>query len=128
MLADGGYSTKADIEDTAAVGVTLYTPVKEEQEKREKGLDPFEPIPSDSKAMAEWRMMMGKPESKELYKKRASTAEYSNAQARNHGLQQFRVRGLDKVKVIALWYALALNLIRAGALRQRPQEDHEKTR
>jgi transposase len=117
MLVDGGYSTKDDIEQSAAVGVTLYTPVKEEDEKRAKGVDPFKPLPSDSPALAEWRQRMGTAEAKELYKKRASTAEYSNAQARNHGLQQFGVRGLAKVKVVAVWYVLALNLIRAGALR-----------
>ena len=116
MLTDGGYSTKEDIEQAAAAGVVLYTPVKEEEQKREKGIDPFEPLRKDSPAMGEWRQRMGVPESKEIYKKRAATAEYSNAQARNHGMQQFRVRGTEKVKVIAVWYALALNLIRTGAL------------
>jgi transposase len=117
MLTDGGYSTKEDIEDAANEGVTLYTPVKEEKEKKEKGVDPFQPLRNDSPAMAAWRQRMGEVETKEIYKKRAATAEYSNAQARNHGMQQFRVRGTEKVKVIAVWYALALNLIRGGALR-----------
>lgn len=116
MLTDGGYSTKEDIEQAAAAEVVLYTPVKEEEQKRKKGIDPFEPMRKDSPAMGEWRQRMGTSESKEIYKKRASTAEYSNAQARNHGLQQLRVRGTEKVKVIAVWYALALNLIRTGAL------------
>ncbi len=117
VLVDGGYSTKDDIEYSAEEGVTLYAPVKEEKQKQAKGIDPFQPIAKDSPAMAEWRQRMGKPESKEIYKKRAATAEYSNAQARNHGLQQFVVRGTEKVKVIATWYALALNLIRGTALR-----------
>lgn len=123
MLTDGGYSTKDDIEQAAAAGVTLYTPVKEEEKKRKKGINPFEPLPKDSKALGEWRQRMGDPESKEIYKKRAATAEYSNAQARNHGMHQFRVRGTEKVKVIAVWYALALNLIRAGALRAAAARD-----
>ena len=46
-----------------------------------------------------------------------ATAECSNAHARNRGLQQFPVRGLRKVKAVALWYALAHNLIRTVALR-----------
>jgi transposase len=117
MLTDGGFSTKEDIEEAANAGVTLYTPVKEEDEKRAKGVDPFQRLPKDSPAMGAWRQRMGEPDTKEIYKKRASTAEYSNAQARNHGLQQFQVRGTEKVKVIATWYVLALNLIRAEALR-----------
>jgi IS5 family transposase len=40
-----------------------------------------------------------------------------NAQARNRGLYQLRVRGLLKVKAVALWYALAHNLMRAVKLR-----------
>jgi len=37
--------------------------------------------------------------------------------ARNRGLQRFLVRGLRKVKALALLYALAYNLMRAVALR-----------
>lgn len=39
-----------------------------------------------------------------------------NAHARNRGLWQLPVRGLAKVRVIALWYAVAHNLMRAIAL------------
>ena len=54
---------------------------------------------------------------KAIDKERAATAECANAQARNRGLKQFVVRGLEKVKAIALWYALAHNLLRAVTLR-----------
>lgn len=79
--------------------------------------DPHEPRADDSPAVAEWRTRMATDEAKEIYKQRASTAECSNAQARNRGLQRFLVRGLQKVKAVALWYALAHNLIRAAKLR-----------
>jgi IS5 family transposase len=49
---------------------------------------------------------------KRIYKERAATAECVNAQARNRGLLRFLVRGLDKVKAVALWYALAHNMTR----------------
>ena len=66
---------------------------------------------------------MATDEAKEIYKDRASTAECVNAIARNRGLQQFRVRGLRKVRVVLLWYVLAHNLIRAATLRaERSQE------
>ena len=40
-----------------------------------------------------------------------------NALARNRGLRQLLVRGVAKVKAIALWYAIAHNLLRAVSLR-----------
>jgi hypothetical protein len=50
-------------------------------------------------------------EAKALYKERAATAECVNAQARNRGLVLLPVRGLKKVKAVALLFALAHNLM-----------------
>ena len=50
------------------------------------------------------------------YKRRAK-CEWSNAQCRNRGLQQFVVRGLAKVKTVVLWYVWVHNLFRMVALR-----------
>ena len=61
---------------------------------------------------------MGTEEAKAIYKERASTAECVNALARNRGLVLLRVRGRIKVKAIALWYALAHDLLRAATLRR----------
>lgn len=117
MLADGGYTTVIDIVALTMAGIVIYAPVKEEQKKLDKGLDPFAPMPGDSPEVAAWRQRMGQPASKEIYKERASTAEWVNAQARNRGLQQFRVRGLEKVKAVAMWFAIVHNLVRALTLR-----------
>lgn len=54
-----------------------------------------------------------------LYKKRAATAECVNAQSRNRGLRQFRVRGLKKATCVMLIFALAHNLMRMAD--QAPQ-------
>ncbi len=75
------------------------------------------PKPSDSPAVAAWRQRMAGAEAKAIYKERAATAECVNAQARNRGLIQLRVRGQLKAKAIALWHALAHNLMRAVSLR-----------
>lgn len=117
LLADGGFSTVDDIEVTTDAGTTVIAPIKEEAEKRAKGIDPYEPLKTDSPAVADWRRRMGLESTKDVYKERASTAELINAQARNRNLQQFTVRGLSKVKVVALWYALAHNLMRGLSLR-----------
>jgi len=118
-LADGGFSTIEELEklNDPGDGRKLYMPVKNEEQKREQGKDPFLPQPGDTPAVAEWRQRMGTPEAKQIYRLRAATAECVNAQARNRGLQQFRVRGLNKVRIVCLWYALAHNVLRMAALR-----------
>jgi transposase len=116
MLVDGGFATKEDIERVSApaVGTTVYAPV---QQPRNPDRDPHTPRPGDQPAVVEWRQRMATPEAKEIYKERAATAECVNAIARNRGLQQLRVRGLAKVKAIALWFALAHNVMRTVTLR-----------
>lgn len=115
MLVDGGFAKKEDIETVSqpAVGTTVYAPV---QKAKKEGQDPHAPRAGDSEAVAAWRERMGTESAKEIYKERASTAECVNALARNRGLRQFLVRGLPKVRAVALWFALAHNLLRAVAL------------
>ena len=67
--------------------------------------------------MAAWRQRMASAEAQAIYKERAATAECVNALARNRGLRQLLVRGVAKVKAIALWYAIAHNLLRTVSLR-----------
>jgi transposase len=114
-LVDGGYARHDAIEDADTHGTTVYAPVP-----KAKGLsrNPYEPLANDSTIIARWRERMGCREAKEIYKQRAATAECVNAIARGRGLQQFVVRGLQKVKAVALWYALAHNLMRAVVLAQ----------
>jgi len=42
-----------------------------------------------------------------------------NALARNRGLQQFRVRGLQRVKSVVLLFALAQNMAREQSLTKK---------
>lgn len=107
-LADGNFAKKKDIEQAAASGVTVYAPV---QMSKDPQRDSHTPRPDDSPAVAAWRQRMWTAEAKAIYKDRASSVECVNAQVRNHGLRQFVVRGLPKVRSIALWFALAQNLL-----------------
>lgn len=116
-LADGGFATIADIEKVSERGPTVFTPIKEVQKKQAAGIDPYQAGAKDSPAIAAWRQRMGTEAAKEIYKLRAQSAELSNAQARNRNFYQVRVRGLAKVRVIALWYALVHNLLCAIRLR-----------
>ena len=114
-LVDGGFAKKEDIETVSGpeVGTTVYAPV---QKSKDPGRDPHTPRSDDSEAVRAWRVRMGTVPAKEIYKERGSTAECVNALSRNRGLRQFLVRGLQKVRAVALWFALAHNLLRAVAL------------
>jgi transposase len=116
MLVDGGFAKKEDIEAVSGpgVGTTVYAPV---QKPKDAQRDPHTPRPGDSEVVAAWRVRMGTEPAKEIYKQRASTSECVNAIARNRGLQRFLLRGLQKVRAVALWFALAHNLVRAATLR-----------
>ena len=116
MLVDGGFAKHEDIETVSGpeVGTTVYAPVPN---SRNPEIDEHAPHRRDTPLIAAWRQRMATPEAQAIYKERAATAELANAQTRNRGLWQFRVRGLAKVKMIALWYALAHNLMRTMALR-----------
>jgi hypothetical protein len=111
-LVDGGYVAHGQIEK-ASETTLVYGPVPA---SREEGVDPHAPKPGDSEAVAQWRSRMGTEAAKEIYKQRAATAECVNAQARNRGLTQFRVRGAEKVTCVMLFFALAHNLMRTAAL------------
>lgn len=114
FLADGGFAKNDDIDDVSNKGTTVYAPV---QEHKKSTRDPHTPRDTDSPAVAAWRQRMKTDEAKEIYKQRASTIECVNAIARNRGLQQFRVRSLEKIRTVILWHVIAHNLIRAAALR-----------
>jgi hypothetical protein len=119
-LTDGGFSSKHDIEELQSHGTTVYTPVRDEENKRAKGQDPFAPMPGDSPIIAAWRQRMGTEAAQTIYKLRPSLAEFPNAVFRNRGLRQFLVRGLNRVKAVTLWQVLAFNFTRIRSLGWLP--------
>jgi transposase len=118
-LVDGGFAGHEDIEKVqqGEKGCKVYAPVPE---PKKEGVDRYEPKKTDSKEVAEWRARMGTDEAKEIYKQRGATAECVNAQAHNRGLTQLVVRGLQKVKAVALWFATAHNVARGFSLLPQP--------
>ena len=114
-LVDGGFPGLKDIEAVAAIapGTAVYAPV---MKPRSGNRDPHVPMPGDSPPVAAWRLRMGTPAAAAIYKQRGATIECVNAIARNRGLRQFLVRGLEKVRAIALWFALAHNVRRSFPL------------
>ena len=117
-LVDGGFVKLEEIEEIqkgeeGKAGAKVYAPVPA---PKKGGVDRYAPHKGDSEEVKEWRRRMGTQEGKKVYKERAQTAECVNAQARNRGLVRLLVRGLKKVKAIALWFAATHNMARAFSL------------
>lgn len=115
-LVDGGFVTHQEVTVLDQRGTPVYAPIPAEERMRTLGHDPYARQEKDTDQSFAFRQRMATEEAKELYKRRSAIAEYPNADCRNRGLQQFRVRGLAKVKVVALWHAVAFNVRRMISL------------
>jgi transposase len=123
-LADGGFTSKGNIEAAAEAKVTWYSPVRDRSRQEQEGTDPYAPKKGDSVAMKEWRQRMATPEAQQLYRERGK-CEFPNAYCRNHSLGQLRLRGQEQVLVEVSWYVLAYNWQRYCQLR-RAWEQRER--
>jgi len=117
VLADGGFATKIQIEAMAAPdrACTLYTPV---WKAHTPDGDPYAPKRDDGPGVVAWRARMATAEADTIYRQRAWTAEWANAQVRLDGLVRFTVRGIAKCRTVALWHALVHNLFTGLRLRR----------
>jgi Transposase DDE domain len=114
-LLDGGYLRLADIEHGQQQGVELFVPPKPARQPCHRGRE-LEPKPGDSEAVRAWKRRMASAEGKEIYRQRAATSETVNADLRSYrGLTPLSVRGLAKIKRVALWCALAYNVMHFGS-------------
>jgi len=72
--------------------------------------------------MAAFQAKMETPEAQAIYKQRAGVAEFPNAWIKDKmGLRQFRLRGLVKVTLEALWACLTYNICQWIRLCWKPQ-------
>ena len=108
-VADAAYSSKEDIDKVARLfpECNYYSPAKPR-----KGIDPKTHQRGDSENVKKWRDELDSPEMKNAYKHRCSTAEFSNAQTKNHGMTEVLIRGIEKVLAMANLHAIAQNITR----------------
>jgi transposase len=111
-LVDGGFATKDGVTAVEIAGTEVVSTVPRSEQLEKHGKDPHARQKGDTDQYASFRARMAEPEYKELYRWRPSIAEFPNADCRNRNLRQFRVRGLLKVKAVALWHVLAFNFLR----------------
>jgi hypothetical protein len=110
-LADPGYRALNDIEKAYKLNPSceIYIPLMESKNKDTSSN-------KESKPISEWRKRMEQNEANIIYRQRAATSECVNAIARNRGLQQFLVRGMQKAYCVCLIFAIAHNMMRAFSL------------
>jgi transposase len=114
-LLDGGYARYEDLEQAHEQGVALYMPPKGAKNPARRGQE-LDAKPGDSEAVLAWKQRMRSEEGKQIYKQRAATSETVNADLRTYrGLSRITVRGLAKIRCVALWCALAYNLMHFGS-------------
>jgi hypothetical protein len=104
-----------DIEQAHANGVELFMPPKTAKSPKKRGRE-LEPEAGDSEAVLAWKQRMSSEAGEQIYKQRAATSETVNADLRSYrGLGQITVRGLAKAQCVALWCALAYNILHFAA-------------
>lgn len=141
LLADGGYAGKDEIQalhekdievfcplprprgKPAAATPVLVEPAPVEPAVAEPVLAepaPVEPAPVKRKrkekpGVIAWHERMNTDEGKAIYARR-TPCERPHADVRNRGLYRFLVRGMEKVKAVALWHVTAYNFLQIQRL------------
>jgi len=113
-LVDGGYTDRADIEWCASAeggGIKVYCPLTRSKHQTA----PEKPRRDDGPGALAWRQRMTTPTGKAIYRHR-SKAECIHAHFRRRGLRAVLVRGIEKVRAVLLWHAIAHNMMRMAAL------------
>jgi transposase len=106
-LMDEGYVSMTQIDAAERCGVAIYAPLPKGKDGR-----PVTASRWDTPGTTAWRRRMQTEVAKELYKQRAPASERPNAEFQERlGLRSFAVRGLARARCVALWTALAYNVI-----------------
>ncbi len=112
-LFDGGFAQRESITSLTKQGIVVYAPVKEPRSKNKERVNVRW---GDTPEVIQWRQRMETEESKQIYRLRAATAEWANAQMCCHGLSRFTVRGISKVLNVVLLATITHNILRWLAL------------
>ena len=121
LLVDTNYAAAEDIAALAAhpAGpVTVFAPPPAESEKIKPATlaRRAKKRAQEPESVREWRNRMASPEGQEVFSLR-KFIERINGNLKNHGFGFMPVRGLIKTKAVALWHAIAHNLMTSRRLR-----------
>lgn len=120
VLADGGYVNKDDIEALHDKGIEVFCPPRKRGKLVPAAPDPADPVPAkpgrkEKPGVAAWHERMSQEDSAAIYAERI-VCERPHADVRNRGLYRFLVRGMEKVKAVALWHVTAYNFLQIQRL------------
>jgi transposase len=123
LLVDTHYATSEDIVALAAhaagpVKVFAPPPTERDDVKPATLAKRAKDRAREPASVKEWRSRMETAAGQEVYRLR-KLIERINANLKNHGFGFLPVRGLIKAKAVALWHALANNLMAAHRLRTK---------
>jgi transposase len=121
LLVDTHYATSEDIVALAAhaagpVKVFAPTPTERDDVSPRTLANRRSQRAREPESVKEWRSRMATQAGQQVYGLR-SLIERINANLKNHGFGFIPVRGLIKARAVALWHALANNLMAAHRLR-----------
>ena len=95
----------------------VYAPVAK---PRKETVDRHEPKATDSEEVAEMAKADGDGRGQGDLQGEGRDGGVRQRPGTNRGLRQFIVRGLEKVKAVAMWFAIAHNMARSFALQPQP--------
>ena len=124
LLVDTHYATAEDIAALAAhpagaVRVFAPPPSESDDVKPKTLARRAKKRAQEPESVKEWRSRMTTPEARAAYGVR-KFIERINGNLKNHGFGFVPVRGLIKAQAVALWHALAHNLVTVQRLRLQP--------
>jgi transposase len=125
LLIDTHYATAEDIEALAADeygGIKVYAPPPKEKDEsqlcdKRSAANRQAQREKESDTLKDWRARMDTSAGQDAYRRR-KRIELVHAQLKNRGFGILNVRGLVKARAVALWHALAHNLLTARRLRE----------
>lgn len=120
VLADASYFSVQEVVQVSQTGCTPYfaIPGKSPGEKPGKATR-YLPKKNDPPELAAIRERMSTQDAKEKLVQRGAVAELVHAVLDQWNLARVRVRGIDKVRTVLLWFVLVHNWMRARLLRKR---------
>src|SRR6266404_4776938 len=121
LLVDTNYAPADDIVALASRegdGVLVYAPPPEERAdvKPETLKRRASERAKEAPALKDWRQRMDTAQGQSIYRSR-KRIELVNAHMKNRGFERLNLRGILKAKIVALWHALAHNILVAHRLR-----------
>ena len=121
LLADTGAMTAADIvtivQTHPSIQVFSPPPARKEASKPESKARYERNRAAEPQCLKDWRARMDSEQGQTIYKRRSNT-EHVHARLKNRGFGRMALRGLAKVRIVCLLYAVAHNMMWALSRRR----------